>query len=291
MGARSTADTLRCVLRLSWLAVVGLATILAACGGSERRTSSTADVSGPRHVHGLGVDPKDGSLFIATHTGLLRSEANSTTAEPVGSHRRDTMGFTVLDDGRFLASGHPAPGDDAPPLLGLLESRDAGRTWRTIVLRGAADLHTIRAAGGRLYAHDAAGNRLMTGSVDASGFSQVRSPAGTLVDLAVDPSDSDRLMAATDRGLFTSKDSGMDWNRITENLTGLLAYTDKRLLLFTADGNVSRRVKWDWRPIGALGGPPAAVAYTGGRLYAAREDGSVVQSSDDGRTWKLRLAK
>jgi hypothetical protein len=35
---------------------------------------SAAD-PGPVHVHGLGVNPADGALFIATHTGLYRVDA------------------------------------------------------------------------------------------------------------------------------------------------------------------------------------------------------------------------
>ena len=56
--------------------LVALAVVVAAAGlwrvaGGDQTTTSTD--AGPVHVHGLGVNPADGALFIATHTGLYRS--------------------------------------------------------------------------------------------------------------------------------------------------------------------------------------------------------------------------
>ncbi|MGH2838494.1 MAG: F510_1955 family glycosylhydrolase, partial [Thermoleophilaceae bacterium] len=62
---------------------------------------------GPIHVHGLGVNPADGALFIATHTGLYRAPDGELAAERVGDRYQDTMGFTVTGPDSFLGSGHP----------------------------------------------------------------------------------------------------------------------------------------------------------------------------------------
>jgi hypothetical protein len=37
--------------------------------------------------------------------------------------------------------------DDLPPLLGLIESRDAGETWKPISLLGKVDFHALRVRG------------------------------------------------------------------------------------------------------------------------------------------------
>jgi hypothetical protein len=34
---------------------------------------------GPVHVHGLGINPADDALFIATHTGLYRVDEGSAS--------------------------------------------------------------------------------------------------------------------------------------------------------------------------------------------------------------------
>lgn len=62
---------------------------------------------GPMHVHGLGVNPADDALFIATHTGLYRVEKGKRKAQRVGNRYQDTMGFTIVGPNRFLGSGHP----------------------------------------------------------------------------------------------------------------------------------------------------------------------------------------
>jgi len=84
------------------------------------------------HIHGLGV--RGDTLSIATHAGLWSAPAGQTKATPVGASRQDIMGFSVLGPARFIGSGHPGPGPDLPPNLGLIESRDGGKSWKSISL-------------------------------------------------------------------------------------------------------------------------------------------------------------
>jgi hypothetical protein len=49
---------------------------------------------GPVHVHGLGVNPADGALFVATHTGLYRVAEGERKAERVGD-RYQSLGRTA----------------------------------------------------------------------------------------------------------------------------------------------------------------------------------------------------
>ncbi len=83
----------------------------------------------PIHVHGLGINQADGSLFIVTHTGLFRVGKDSRKAVRIADRYQDTMGFSIVGPNRFLGSGHPdAREQKLPPLLGLIESTDAGKT-------------------------------------------------------------------------------------------------------------------------------------------------------------------
>ncbi|WP_348245882.1 WD40/YVTN/BNR-like repeat-containing protein, partial [Salmonella enterica] len=74
---------------------------------------------------------------------------------------QDTMGFAVVGPDRFIGSGHPELRDDLPPLLGLISSSDAGRTWEPVSLLGEADFHALDADGARVVGYDASGGRLM----------------------------------------------------------------------------------------------------------------------------------
>lgn len=261
------------------------------CGGDPAPTAQAPAQESPEHIHGLGVDPADGSLFIATHTGLWRAPAGRPQARPVGESRQDVMGFTVVGPGRFLGSGHPGVTQDLPPLLGLIASQDAGRSWTSVSLLGEADFHVLRARGGRVYGFDATNGRLMASADDGRSW-RVLSAPGPLIDLAIDPADVDRLVASTEEGLHRSTDGGNTWRPLGQDV-GLLAWPSRAALyLVGADGRVQRSPDGGrtLRPVGRAGGPPAAFTSHGEELLVALDDSTVERSVDGGRTWQVRAA-
>jgi hypothetical protein len=266
------------------------ATVVAACGGArdEPALSPAAEEEGATHIHGLGVNPADGSLFIATHSGLFRAAEGETTARRVGDRRQDTMGFTVVGPDRFLGSGHPDAQEPLPPLLGLIRSDDAGVTWEPVSLLGEADFHVLRAAGERVYGFDATQGRLMV-SGDGGASWQERRPPAPVFDLTLDPADPDRVLLATEQGLFASEDAGRRWRPRDPERTGLLAWTRDGITLVDGRGRVhSSRDAQRWSATGEAGGQPAALSSDGTDLYLALHTNEVKLSRDGGRTWTLR---
>ena len=89
-------------------AVLALGVGISACGDQPTETGSSAraDDPGQVHIHGLGLNPADGSLFIATHTGLFRTPSDTDRSARVGDRYQDTMGFAVVGPDHFLGSGH-----------------------------------------------------------------------------------------------------------------------------------------------------------------------------------------
>lgn len=83
--------------------------------------SAGAAGSGMAHVHALGVDPQDGTLYAGTHYGLFRVPEQGA-ATLVADRVQDFMGFTVIGPNHYLASGHPGEGQESPSSLGLIES-------------------------------------------------------------------------------------------------------------------------------------------------------------------------
>ena len=273
-------------------AVLALVVVLRAGGGAGVTAGSSASAGeGPVHVHGLGVNPRDGALFIATHTGLFRLSKNQARAERYGQGSQDTMGFTVVGPDRFLGSGHPGKGQSGPSSLGLIDSRDAGRRWTPVSLSGEADFHLLRASGPRVYGADSSTGQILASSDEGRTWSQ-RKPPGDLVDLAVDPRDGRRLVASNQSGLFASGDEGRTWKPLGRAPGGLLGWVAGGSL-FHVDAYGRVQVSTDdgrtWKPRGSVGTQPAAFLAADERsLYAALADGTVKASTDGAKTWTTR---
>lgn len=274
------------------LAAVALAVLvaLAAAVAFARRGGETpVPVAAPVHVHGLGINPKDGALFIATHTGMWRLADSARRPTRVSESTQDTMGFTVVGPDAFLGSGHPDARDNLPPLLGLIESRDAGKTWSTVSLAGEADFHALRSAGTRVYGFDASGGRLML-SRDRGKTWIGREAPGAVLDLVVDPRNPTHLLVTGERGLLESHDEGLTWRALGVDI-GLLAWPASNHLYRvdqTGAVSVSENAGKRWSTLGSTSGFPASVAATVDQLYVALHDGTIKHSSDGGRTWQVR---
>jgi hypothetical protein len=278
-------------VRPTLLALVLLA--LAGCGGSgeeaepETAAAAAAEVE---HVHGLGVDPGDGALLVATHRGLFRSAGGTETLVRVGEREPDVMGFTVVGAGRYLASGHPDPRDDLPSHLGLMETRDGGRTWEPVSLQGEADFHLLEARGELVLGGDAAAGRFLRSEDAGRTWEPARLPAPAF-DVALDPAGGRRIVASTEQGLHASDDGARSWRRLGPG-SGLLAWPEPDLLLVVGlDGTVSRSADGGrtLEEVGSAGGRPEAIAASAGAVYAALAEGRVVESGDGGETWSDRL--
>jgi hypothetical protein len=275
------------------LAAAALAAIVvAATAGLGGRTAGpSSSTAGLEHIHGLGVNPADGSLLIATHTGLFRAPAGTSKPIRIGTSQQDVMGFSVVGPDRFLGSGHPGPDQNLPPLLGLIESRDGGRSWKSISLMGQADFHVLRSAGNRVYGFNSAAGALMTSANGGRTWADLR-PPGPVIDLAIDPRDPSHAVASTDQALVTSADAGRTWRTLQPGVVGLLTWpTASQVYWIDAQGTVhqSSNAGRTWHQTGgSIGGQPAAFASHQTDLYAALVDGTVKQSADSGRSWTVR---
>jgi hypothetical protein len=283
--------------------VLLLAAGLAACGGDDPTVESAeqqpseqqpaGETESVHHIHGLGVDPNNGTLYVATHTGLFQASKGEQQMRRIGDSAQDIMGFSVVAADRFIGSGHPDPNDtSSPPNLGLIESRDGGKTWKNISLLGEADFHVLRSTGTRIYGYDGTQGRLMVSSDGGREWAQ-RTPPAAMFDLAIDPRHSDRIVASTERGVFSSTDAGQAWRPLRDDTAGLLAWpAPDRLYLVDGQGQVqrSRDGGRQWRPTGSIGGQPAAFIGHESELYAALADSTVKRSTDGGATWTVRAA-
>ncbi|MFI8483630.1 F510_1955 family glycosylhydrolase [Streptomyces rubrogriseus] len=273
------------------LAAAGL--LLASRSATDTTTESgregTIPDPGTGHLHGLGVDPADGTVYAAGHHGVFRLEDG--TATRVADRYQDTMGFTVTGPSTFLASGHPGPADigTRPAHLGLIRSTDAGRTWQAVSAEGEADFHALEEAGDSLYGFDSQSERVWA-STDR-GRTWDKGAKVSALDLASHPGSAATVWAATGTGLSRSDDGARTFHRVS-SAPGLVAVEEPdpgKLLALTADGRVVAGLDGrTWAEQGRLPtgrGGRVLTAVTTQHLLAADSADAVYESVDGGRTW------
>lgn len=261
---------------------------LAACGDSESapqasEASEASESAGmpSAHVHGVGVNPADGAVFLATHDGLFRYEnGEPTRVGPV----IDLMGFTIVGPDHFYSSGHPGPDVDLPEPVGLLESTDAGRTWKQLSRGGESDFHALTASEAGVIGFDG----VLRASSDGKEWRDLEAPAEPY-GLAVSP-DGKVVLGTAPTGLIRSGDAGETWAKVP----------DAPSLMFVdwAEGDVVAGIgpegevavsddgglTWDVR--GIVEGQAHAVGASGAGPDLLVATGTELLRSDDGESFR-----
>lgn len=251
-------------------------------------TDTSADALG--HVHGLGVDPGDGTLYAATHFDVFRVDGDGSLTR-VADRWQDTMAITVIGPGRFLASGHPDLREDLPAHLGLIESLDAAESWAVVSLGGEADFHALDVSGARVYGYDATSSRILT-TTDRTSWTTVA--IGAVIDLAADPVDSDRVISSALDGTLRLYSLGSPEPNVLEDsprLVRLEWLAKGGLVGVTAVGRVYRSddAGASWTSAGRVPGNPVAFDATEEDGHVATDRG-IHRSADGGRTWSVVVA-
>lgn len=276
-----------CLALFFVLAVGATAPILMLLGSlsPDAQPRSTAEDAAFAHVHDLeaasGADA--GSVFAATHKGLFLI-APAGEVRQVGPGRQDLMSFEALDGQRFLASGHPAANAGGPNTLGLIESTDAGLSWRARSLAGEVDFHALESRGRTVWGLDAASGRLLVTS-DARSWQPLSATA--IADFSLSPRGQDAIVATTAQGLVLSDDGGATFRLLPGSPVaplvdwapdGSLVAVDSAGVIYGANG-----VSGSWTRQGTVEGTSQAIALSGEFLYLAT-DQAIWRSPDRGQT-------
>jgi hypothetical protein len=280
-------------MRPGAIAAVITALLLLGCGGAEDQPSAPATPADPGviHIHGLGRNPADNALFIATHTGLFRLDSNDRSPERVAGLYQDTMGFTVVGPDHFLGSGHPGSIENDPPFLGLIESRNAGSRWRPVSLRGDVDFHVLEAQEKTVYGFgsdwETREARFLRSDDRGRTWTRLTPPEG-LLGLAIDPQDPRVSVALGEQRAWLSRDGGATWRQLPIP-GGMVTWTPELgLIAIDLEGVVrsASEPTGEWNEIGRLPGAPAALEGVGDELLAATHEAQVLSSRDRGKTWR-----
>lgn len=257
-----------------------------------------ADLLASTHIHGIAPHPTGGeTVILATHHGLFALDLSTKSATPIGSSQDDFMGYSARPDdpARAFASGHPATGGN----LGVIKTEDGGTTWQHVsdAIGGPVDFHNMevsRADPAVIYGigHDGAVQRSDDGGANWTIAGQAPE---RLIDIATSPADAATLYAATEGGLFVSRDSAASWEAATaatDPVTSVDAGADgavrasvfgQGLVTLASDGTTS--ILTTDLPDGYLL-YLASVRKDPHRLMALSAKGRLVLSDDGGATWR-----
>ncbi|MFC5381573.1 hypothetical protein [Aquipuribacter nitratireducens] len=271
------------------VAACALVLLVGCAGGEDGGTASDLD-PGMLHVHGLGVDPVDGTVLAATHTGLFRVDGDSpdVSVERVADRWHDLMGFAV-DGERLLASGHPDAREDLPVHLGLVASDDGGATWQPVSLTGDADLHALAARDDQVVGWDATTSVLRRSDdggrtwQELGGVPEVSSVA-LLADGTPVVVSAGRVQRLEGVDLVPFDPPAPDRAQHVAVPAG------GSPVLVTGAGEVARLDPDGWAVTGDLGAPATAVAAVSDTDLLAATEEHVLSSTDGGRTWTAVVA-
>ena len=291
------------------LLLLACAALVAGCGGGDESSADEAQLAvpwvdpdgDPPYIGSLSVNPKDGTIFMGTNTGLFgipkaggrpaKVSGQLKTPDGEGAVSESLVAkFTGPDE--LIASGHPSGDSTLPPALGLIRSGDAGRTWESVSELGTSDFHALSQSGDVLVAPLYGQAQILLSRDDGKTFEPRVAPMA-LVDLAADPGDPKRWAATSETGIFISEDEGKTWRQRDPTPNVRLAWHESGEL-FRIDPGGPVKVSTDggetWEDRGSTGGEPQALAVdAAGALYAATLDGKVQKSEDGGKAWTPRV--
>lgn len=262
------------------------------------------------HVHGLSYSADGKQLMIPSHDGLAVYADGRWSKAQGPAH--DYMGYAATRDALY-SSGHPAPGSGLANPLGLIKSRDGGKTWKQLGLAGESDFHTLATS----YATNAVyvANREANSRMNQPGIYYTLNDGLTwkraadrgrgymLHSLAVHPTDAAIVAAATDQGLYLSRNSADDFEQLVgANVIAASFAPDAQHLWFSTYAGkaglarIALKVGAKVEAVAIPVLPDDAVAYIAHNpvrqteIAIATFKRSVFVSKDQGRTW-TQIAK
>ena len=225
---------------------------LGVCLALPARAASSVTLT---HVHGLSYSADGKRIFVPSHNGIATYGGGKWSKAAGPEH--DYMGFSSTKQ-FFYSSGHPAPASGLVNPFGLIKSGDGGRTWQKRGLEGETDFHLLATSYGTnaVYVFTHAPNSRMSKpgiySTVNDGFAWKRAEGkgleGSLLNLAVHPSNNRIVAAGTKTGLFLSGDGGDNFKRLASGAQFLAAFfdLDEKQLWFSSYGGKPGLTRLEW---------------------------------------------
>lgn len=235
------------------------------------------------HIH--QIDLLEEQVLIGTHEGLMKLGSGGSFTR-VGKIQFDVMGMAVLG-GTIYASGHPLAGDSRPPLIGLLNSKDGGKTWKQVSLRGAVDFHLLEVSPHAIVGGDSASGDLFY-STD-NGLNWVNRGKNIFEDIALSPTSSKVAFGISGEKLMKSTNSLKTWKseKVSGKFSNIVWAGESIYLSSGSELLSSRDAGKTWKRLYRFSGTVGAL-IANSKLVAATVGNDIYQSRDGGSSFELR---
>ncbi|MEI5906685.1 hypothetical protein WAK64_06390 [Bacillus spongiae] len=203
-------------IQLMTSVIAGAVMLAATIGWATTRLESDESLE-LKHIHGLGYSADGDNLYIAAHDGVNLYAEDTWSNLHTKEEQHDFMGFSMVDEG-FYSSGHPAPGSSLGNPFGVIKSDDMGESLKTLDLSGEMDFHEM-AVGYNSHAiyvlnpepnsrMDEAGVYYSIDEASTWEKSEMNGLEGAIRDIAVHPTEEEKVVVVTEVGAFYSEDFG-----------------------------------------------------------------------------------
>ncbi|WP_010647471.1 F510_1955 family glycosylhydrolase [Oceanobacillus massiliensis] len=222
------------------------------CSSNQEEAFEVAFEGSIDHVHGMGYAGKDKGLYFATHTGLKIFDDDKW--HETTKNFNDYMGFNAVDEG-FYTSGHPGEDSDLSNPIGIQRSFDGGRTLEQLKFEGETDFHAMAVG---YNSHDiflmspAKNSELDQGFYRSSDEGETRENVsangflGEILSVAIHPSNSSFIAAASSTGIYLSKDGGENFQVLTDgNNVGTAVFFNNESLYYASYSLNPKLIKYN----------------------------------------------
>jgi len=238
------------IKKLGWIFFL-TTVILTGCSNSTEQKKEIPFSGELNHVHGMGYVGNNNGLYFAAHTGMkIYREDNWFT---ISDDFFDYMGFNAIDQG-FYTSGHPSADSDMPNPLGIQKSLDGGKSLEHIAFEGETDFHAMAVgyiSQDIFLLNPEANTELDPGFYKLSREDEQWKPVnaegleGEVSALALHPTDSTIVAAATSTGIYVSENGGEQFDRITkDNVSGTAVFFNESELFYASYGENAMLTKY-----------------------------------------------
>lgn len=233
------------------------------------------------HIHSVKVFGN--KILMGTHEGLYLYQA-ANSMKKLGSEDFDVMGLAI--SGQIIySSGHPGATSKLPNPIGLLESTDAGKSWKKISLQGKVDFHMLEVGKNDIYGVDSSNEQLMYSSDRGKNWRKLGK--NQYSDIAVLSAKSasayglllGSLVRTTDAfATSTAIKSSLKWSSVEIVGSTLYASSGKAIYRSADSGK-------NWKKIATLAGEISGISINKEIIVAIAND-TIFISSDGGKSFK-----